>query len=1219
MLGYRFFSTRSFRALTFLVVALMVAAVLVLLAGNQARADLGIQDTPRITKVIYPTLGNPAIIERGGSLTVEYDPRERNLGLPIPEITAFEVTVSSTNDKYPYTAQLPVTSFEIGSSEAWYGYRSAGIAIYNVTVTVPYSLPEDLYDLTVKAKTGGSWVTDSQPHGLQAVDEYSDRFSFCHLTDIHVFGPECAYISSAMSGRNYRHEDYRSGRDQYLPKVNHDGYGAWYYHQSIMQINRMKPDFCVYTGDYQFGQQWLTKHYGDFAPYVDTVWSAGNREMTEYEFEMDWFYQETLALDVPLFISMGNHDGYKEPKATPSKNSGEEDWFTNWEKLFGPLYYTYDYGDYHFLSLNSMDWPSCFRELMDMLLILQPEKYLGSLKGGGDIWKDGGGATQAQFDQLDESNFKQQLGWMRDDLKSSQDAKMRIVAMHHDPWKSGGSGAMWASGGDGWLEQITGALDMGNGEGRIASMKLMRDYKVALEVSGHDHSDYVGDISYSQANFGTSDSVGSVPWTPDYSPDPLNGSGSGEVEFVNTTSTQFQKDGNTGVYPGYRRIWINDGQVESYNYQDPKYSYPWFRNTNIPESQNTDLTTLDTPAVASQFTPEPGSATDVTCTITNYLEKPLPGAYVEFPMPALTNKYYYQVANGSFGHVYDTGSHRVCQVHTDVAAGSSPTPATKAPRVYKSASTDNNAPTGSFKINNGAESTTTREVTLKVNASDTGGSGLKDMMISNSNEFQGASWEKYDSTRKWTLAGGTAGSRKVYMKFRDLAMPSNVSAVVDREIMYSPGDDDGGPSYTWYFAEGCTRAGFEQWLSIQNPNDGECDVDITYMTEDGENIPQTITVGAQSRYTVDVNSAVGPERDVSTVVEGTLPIMVERPMYFSYQGMWQGGHDVIGTNNPRTKWYFAEGCTREDPLANFHTWLCMQNPQEEEVQVTITYLLETGENQVKEVTIPALSRMTECVNVDVGPGKDVSIVVESSNAIICERPMYFSYQGVQQGGHDVIGAVQPANVWYLAEGTTHGGFYTYVCMQNPSDIDANVMLQYMLQEGNADDQELVIPARSRKTILVNDWVGPAQNVSIKVSSDQQIITERPMYFNYGSGWPGGSCVVGAPSPRQQWYFAEGCTRNGFNQWLSIQNPSDTNTDVVIAYMWEDGTNLNERVEVPARSRATVDVNAYMSSEHDISATLTSEVPVIVERPMYFNYHGIWPGGHCVVGSCTDIE
>ena len=1167
--------------LVFILVLLFTVLLVFFLAGSEARADVGMQDTPRIEQLIYPTLGNPAIVNCGNDLTIEWDPRALSGGPEPPEITSFEVTVTSTNDACPVTRKLTVTSFEKDYSKVWPNLDDK--VIYRVTVNVPHNVPLDLYDMTVKALTDGAWVTDSEPHALQTVDRFKDPFSFCHLTDINVFGPECNYISSAMQERNYRHEDYRPGDD---------GYGAKYYHKAIQQINRMKPDFCVYTGDYMFGQQWLTKDYGDFGPYARTVW---DRTMTEHEFEMDWFYQETLALDVPVFIGMGNHDGYKD---------NHEDWFTNWKKMFGPLYFSFDYGDCHFTMLNSMDWPLDLRKLTSWSgIILQPTKYKGQLRGGGDAW----GATGAP----PEDQYTGQLAWMRDDLKASQDAKMRVAAMHHDPWKDNDSGSVWASGEGGWIEAITGAIDMGNGEGRRAAIQLMRDYKVSLVVSGNDHSDYVGDVGYSSADRESAGSVQTVPWTVNGSPDPLETGAQGEVKFVNTTSTQFQKDGDTNVYPGYRRVWINNGQVESYNYHEPKYSYPWYKDTNI--EGNTDLTNLSTPTIESSFAPESGDALDVTCMITNHLEKSLPSAYAEFPMPYLSGGYYYEVDNGSFGDVYDndSGTMRICQVYTNVAAGS-----TKAPRVFKSASADKKSPTGSMKINNGAAKTTTRKVTLNIDASDTGGSGLKDMMISNSPDFDGAKWERYVSTRKWTLVGGTAGWRTVYVKFRDRAMAPNNSAVASDEIMFSPSDDDGGPAYTWYFAEGCTREGFEEWLSIQNPNTGECDVDITYMTGDGENIPQSITIGPESRYTVNVNEAVGPGRDVSAKVEGSFPIIVERPMYFDYQGMWTGGHDVIGTNTPSDTWYFAEGCTREGAAANFHTWLCMQNPRDEQVTVTVTYMPEEGDNVVKEVVIPAMSRKTECANWDVGPGRDLSIMVESSNAIICERPVYFNYQGVMDGGHDVIGAVKSANDWYLAEGTTHGGFHTYVCIQNPNDSDANVTLEYMLQDGTAPDQVVVVPAKGRKTVYVNEWVGPARDVSIHVFSDNPIITERSMYFVYGSGWPGGHCVVSATTAHDSWYFAEGCTRTGFEEWLCIQNPGESVAEVTIQYLLEDGTTVSQQVAVEAMSRYTVDVNGFMMTGHDVSATLTSSVPVIVERPMYIDYHGAWKGGHCVVGSGT---
>jgi len=56
-----------------------------------------------------------------------------------------------------------------------------------------------------------------------------------------------------------------------------------------------------------------------------------------------------------------------------------------------------------------------------------------------------------------------------------------------------------------------------------------------------------------------------------------------------------------------------------------------------------------------------------------------------------------------------------------------------------------------------------------------------------------------------------------------------------------------------------------------------------------------------------VNGDVGPNQDVSMHIHCGSPIVAERPMYFNYHGKWTGGHDIMGTDSPKTKWYFAEG------------------------------------------------------------------------------------------------------------------------------------------------------------------------------------------------------------------------------------------------------------------------------------------------------------------------
>ena len=119
-------------------------------------------------------------------------------------------------------------------------------------------------------------------------------------------------------------------------------------------------------------------------------------------------------------------------------------------------------------------------------------------------------------------------------------------------------------------------------------------------------------------------------------------------------------------------------------------------------------------------------------------------------------------------------------------------------------------------------------------------------------------------------------------------------------------------------------------------------------------------------------------------------------------------------------------------------------------------------------------------------------------------------------------------------------------------------------------------------------------------------------------------MVGATGAFTEWFLAEGTTRSGFRQYFCLQNPNNSDIDVVINYLLDDGNQMNQRVEVGAGARATVDVNAFIQLEYDDSAQLISDQQFIVERPMYFDYLGTtganhWKGGHCVVGSGVDLE
>ncbi|MBU4173994.1 MAG: hypothetical protein KKB90_09415 [Actinobacteria bacterium] len=72
------------------------------------------------------------------------------------------------------------------------------------------------------------------------------------------------------------------------------------------------------------------------------------------------------------------------------------------------------------------------------------------------------------------------------------------------------------------------------------------------------------------------------------------------------------------------------------------------------------------------------------------------------------------------------------------------------------------------------------------------------------------------------------------------------------------------------------------------------------MLGDGTTKEQEVTVGARYRSTVFVPDTLGvgddAAHDFSCKVEcfNNKTIIVERPMYFNYNGVWTGGSDVVG-------------------------------------------------------------------------------------------------------------------------------------------------------------------------------------------------------------------------------------------------------------------------------------------------------------------------------------
>jgi hypothetical protein len=297
---------------------------------------------------------------------------------------------------------------------------------------------------------------------------------------------------------------------------------------------------------------------------------------------------------------------------------------------------------------------------------------------------------------------------------------------------------------------------------------------------------------------------------------------------------------------------------------------------------------------------------------------------------------------------------------------------------------------------------------------------------------------------------------------------------------------------------------------------------------------------------------------------------------------------------------------------------------------------EKGSSFTKTTKVPPSSRKTIHVNdasdpAGAGPGHTgLSTRIDSDTPIIAERPMYFNI-GSWNDGHDVVGVTSPDRGFYFAEGNTISGFDEYLCIQNPDPTKtANIAITYMPEEAPSFTRNIQVPASSRKTIHVNNPSDPGGAgggygaLSCIVGSDIPIIVERPMYFNLGS-WNGGHTVAGTVFANQIFYFAEGTTQFGFDEFICILNPDLFKTaNVTIDYMPEGFSPLAARsIQVPPASRKTVYVNKFDVNTDPggagqgftgLSTRVLSDIPIIAERPMYFNLPTInLVGGHNVMG------
>ncbi len=111
-----------------------------------------------------------------------------------------------------------------------------------------------------------------------------------------------------------------------------------------------------------------------------------------------------------------------------------------------------------------------------------------------------------------------------------------------------------------------------------------------------------------------------------------------------------------------------------------------------------------------------------------------------------------------------------------------------------------------------------------------------------------------------------------------------------------------------------------------------------------------------------------------------------------------------------------------------------------------------------------------------------------------------------------------------------------------------------------------------------------------------------------------------------WYFAEGYTGPGFEEWICIFNPpaevggSGRVAFVSLMYYGPNGKIGGQNYQMEPGQRISVNINQELKQDYnyvgDVSVAVLSwanNAPVICERAMYFNHRGQVAGGSQTLG------
>ena len=324
-----------------------------------------------------------------------------------------------------------------------------------------------------------------------------------------------------------------------------------------------------------------------------------------------------------------------------------------------------------------------------------------------------------------------------------------------------------------------------------------------------------------------------------------------------------------------------------------------------------------------------------------------------------------------------------------------------------------------------------------------------------------------------------------------------------------------GAAADWYFANGTTLKGAQQYIVLFDPFGDDAIVDVTFLTDDGVQEPdglQALSVPRRSRITIPVSDVLPRQREVAVHIHARSGrVVAERSQIFD--GTASDGEVVhhgialsLGAPSPHRAWYFPYGTTEDGATGQ----IAIANFGGSSTTVEVNVMLANQETlPPQSVDIPARGVTTVDVGTRVLAGTQYAVTVtarstESHSApVVAEVLESWPTSSVTTGVATTLGSARLARRWVIAlpSGNVEGA----ITVVNPgTEALTASLLVYDAGDTNGP------PSEPERAIDANRFAG-FDLVEVGAGGDHVLVvtSDRPVAVGVTFTGPSGAAITPA--------------------------------------------------------------------------------------------------------------